>query len=394
MELLSGAFWAGDPHPALEWLRDNQPVWWDEQSRGFGVASHALVKEASTKPDVFSNSGGNVPRAPKLDNMICHDDPEHVRRRRLVNRGFTPRQVRRLEEVVVSTCHRLLDAICERGGADLVADLASPLPMAVIGTLLGADPASWPSLLQWSDDMMEALGGRSTEPGAIERAQASFESFDRFARGVIAQRRAEKGEDLVAALVSGERDVGLGEDALVHELLLLLVGGDETSRHAISGGLRELLLHPDQLDLLQGDRRLIATAVEEILRWTSPVKIMQRTCLVDAELGGVPIPAKSRVLLLYPSANRDAAVFDQPHCFDVTRQPNDHLAFGFGTHYCLGASLGRMEVAIVLEAVLDRLPELRLEPGHLPTVRPAYFVTGIESLPVQFAPTPPRCGVR
>jgi cytochrome P450 family 142 subfamily A polypeptide 1 len=386
IELLSGDFWAGDPHRGLRWLREHHPVWWDERSAAFGVASYQLVREVSRRPDLFSNSGGNVPRAPVLDNMICRDDPSHGQRRRLVNRGFTPRQVRRMDDAVESTCHQLIDRICNRGSADLVADLAAPLPMAVIGTLLGAETDRWPALLGWSDDLMESLAGRSTSADALSRAERAFLEFRAYGRGVLADRQACPGEDLVSALLAG----GLGEDALLDELLLLLIGGDETSRHAISGGLHALLSHPHQLAQLEADRSRIPSAVEEVLRWTSPVRMMQRTALHDTVLDDVPVAAGSRLLLLYPAANRDAAVFAEPDSFTVDRQPNEHVAFGFGTHFCLGASLARMEIATVLRAVLDRLPDLCLAGEEDPPVRPAYFVTGLASLPVRFRPTPRR----
>jgi cytochrome P450 family 142 subfamily A polypeptide 1 len=180
----------------------------------------------------------------------------------------------------------------------------------------------------------------------------------------------------------------LDDDSLVHETLLILIGGDETTRHVISGGVEELLAHPDQMTRLAADPALMTAAVEEMLRWVSPIKNMARTATRDVELEGTTIAAGQELILLYPSANRDAAVFDDPDRFDITRSPNPHMAFGFGAHFCLGNQLARLELKVMVERLLARLPDLRLavDRNELPR-REANFISGIESMPVEFTPT-------
>jgi cholest-4-en-3-one 26-monooxygenase len=216
------------------------------------------------------------------------------------------------------------------------------------------------------------------------------EIFER-CRKLIEERRERPTDDLTSVLVHAEVDGhALDEDALVHESLLILVGGDETTRHVISAGMEQLLLHPDQRDRLVADPEGIAVAVEEMLRWASPIKNMCRTVTRDLSFFGADIPSGRKVMLLYESANFDEAHFDDPERFDATRQPNDHLAFGFGAHFCLGNSLARLEMTVMFDRLLARLPDMALatDPAALPR-RPANFISGLESMPVTFTPTTP-----
>jgi cytochrome P450 family 142 subfamily A polypeptide 1 len=201
---------------------------------------------------------------------------------------------------------------------------------------------------------------------------------------VIADRRAEARDDLMSILVHAEVDGDrLSDDEIVQESLLILIGGDETTRHVISGGVHQLLLHRDQWDRLAADPSARPTAVEEMLRWVTPIKNMVRTATQDVDLHGQHIAEGDELMLLYPSANRDEDVFEEPFRFDSTRTPNDHVAFGFGTHFCLGASLARLEIAAMLDELLARMPGLRIaDPDAEPEHRPANFVSGLEHLQV------------
>jgi cytochrome P450 family 142 subfamily A polypeptide 1 len=216
--------------------------------------------------------------------------------------------------------------------------------------------------------------------------------FRAFQLDVIADRRARPPQDdLVSVLchaeIDGER---LDDESLVMETLLILIGGDETTRHVISGGMLALLAHPDQRALLTGaDADTMATGVEELLRWVTPIKNMSRTVTHDVELGGQVLHAEDQVILLYPSANRDDEVFDDPYRLDVRRAPNPHLAFGFGTHFCLGASLARLELHVMFDEVLRRLPDVELATDEPLEYRPSNFIVGPEAMPVRFSPTPP-----
>jgi cholest-4-en-3-one 26-monooxygenase len=229
-------------------------------------------------------------------------------------------------------------------------------------------------------------------PEQLEAAAVAFGEYWAYATDVIADRRESPRDDLMSVLVHAEVDGDrFTDDEIIHESLLILVGGDETTRHVISGGVHQLLLDPAQWAALAADPAGRPAAVEEMLRWVSPIKNMVRTVTRDTTLGDQQLREGDEVMLLYPSANRDDDVFDDPFRFDVARSPNEHVAFGFGPHFCLGASLARLEIDVMLEQLLERLPDLALaEPDDPPVLRPANFISGLEHLPVRFTPTPRR----
>jgi cytochrome P450 family 142 subfamily A polypeptide 1 len=391
IDLMSGAFFGREPHDAFAWMRAHAPVYFDEANDLWAAASYAAVKQASVDTDSFSNASGIRPKFPPLPMMIDFDAPEHVRRRRLVSEGFTPKRVRALEDKLRVVCDAILDGVCEQGSCDFVRDIAAPLPIIVIGDMLGVAREDRDELLRWSDDMLKSQG--SLTPEHIEGAASAFTQYTEYIHPVFDDRRATGNtEDLVGVLCHAHIDGdSLDDDSLVHETLLILIGGDETTRHVISGGVEELLAHPDQAARLAADpEALMPVAVEEMLRWVSPIKNMARTATRDVELSGATIRAGQEILLLYPSANRDEAVFEDAEAFDITRSPNPHMAFGFGAHFCLGNQLARLELKVMVERVLARLPDLRLgvERDALPR-REANFISGIEEMPVVFTPTSP-----
>ena len=233
--------------------------------------------------------------------------------------------------------------------------------------------------------MLKGLTG--TEEGVV-RATEVFVAYDAFARAAIAERRAEPRDDLMSVLVHAEVDGDrLDDDEIVHESLLILIGGDETTRHVISGGMYQLLVNPAEKQKVLDDPSKIPTAVEEMLRWVSPIKNMARTVTRDTVLRGNDLHEGDKLLLLYPSANRDEDVFRDPFRFDVGRHPNEHVAFGFGTHFCLGNSLARLELVCMFEHLLRRLPDIELAGDDEPAHRPANFISGYERMPVRFSPT-------
>ena len=367
-------------------MRANAPVYWD--GIVWGVTRYDDVKAVSKDPGTFSSAGGIRPQNPALPMMIDMDDPAHLKRRMLVNKGFTPRRVRDSEPAVQRACTEILDAVCERGEADLVSDVAAHLPMIMIGDALGVRPEDRADLLRWSDDMLKGLSTEAT-PEQLEATTAAFTEYVAYAHAVIADRQQAPLDDLMSILVHAEVDgERLTADEIVQESLLILIGGDETTRHVISGGVHQLLCNPDQWKRVAEDPELRPSAVEEMLRWVTPIKNMVRTATRDVELGGQQVHEGDELMLLYPSANRDEAVFEDPFRFDVGRTPNEHVAFGFGPHFCLGASLARLEISVMLDQLLDRLPDLALvDPDAEPELRPANFVSGIEALPVRFTPT-------
>lgn len=390
IDLLAGDFWGGDFHARLRWMRENDPLHFD--GRVWGVSTYDLVREVSRQPERFSNAAGCRPDAAAMPMMIDMDDPEHLRRRKLVNRGFTPKQVRGSEQAVRAAADEIIDGVIERGECDFVTDVAQWLPMIMIGDQLGVPPEDRGRLLEWSDGMVKGLVG-SGSGEELEAATEAYVGYREFAEAAIARRRDEPTDDLMSVLVHAEIDGDrLDDESIIHESLLILIGGDETTRHVITGGMYQLLTHPDQMALLREDPSTIPTAVEEMLRWVSPIRNMNRTVVADTELAGKQLAAGDKMVLLYPSANRDASVFSDPDTFDVTRDPNDHVAFGFGTHFCLGNSLARLELICMFEHLLERMGDLQLVDGREPGNRPANFVSGYESMPVRFTPGRRRAG--
>jgi cytochrome P450 family 142 subfamily A polypeptide 1 len=381
VNFVSGDFWGADPHAGLTWLREHSPVHWNEAAEVWGVLRYDDVKEVSKHPDLWSSAGGIRPDSGPTGMMIEQDDPVHWRRRKLVNKGFTPQQVRSQEAKVREIVDRLIDRVLEQGQCDFVTDVAAWLPLVMIGDALGFAEADHPMLLKWSDDLMRGLG--QDDPEMLTSMMEAFEGYTRYMAAVIADRRTSPRDDLTSVLVHAEVDGDrFDDDTLVHETLLILIGGDETTRHVITGGLYQLMQHREQWDALRADRSLLPSAVEEMLRWVSPIKNMARTATRDVELRGQQIREGQKVLLLYPSANRDAEHFADPFRFDITRTPNEHVAFGFGTHFCLGNSLARLELQVMFEQLLERLPGIHLVDDAEPHHRPANFVSGYETMKV------------
>jgi cytochrome P450 family 142 subfamily A polypeptide 1 len=383
IHLTDGRFYADDPHPHFQWMRENAPVFFDPAGQSWGIARYEDVMRVAKDPETFCNAEGMRPDSPPIPSMINMDDPAHKRRRNLVNKGFTPRRIAEHEDKVRGICVDLIENARKMRSFDFVFDVAAHLPMVMIGDMLGVEPEDRGTLLRWSDDMLHGTSA-TAPPEAMMAAMRAFEEYAAYNRRVVADRRSRPPQDdlmsiLVHAEIDGER---LDDEALLQESLLILIGGDETTRHVITGGMNQLLRHPDQKQKLLDDPRKIPTAVEEILRWVTPIQNMARTATRDVELRGQLIEKGDKVLLLYPSANRDAAVFPRPFEFDVERRPNEHLAFGYGSHFCLGASLARLELRVMFEELLARLPNLRLV-GETPLeIRESNFITGIEHMPV------------
>ena len=397
VNLLDRSLYAGDPFPAYRWLRANDPVHWDPASELWGLASYHDVVWAETRPALLSSAQGSRPKTPPNPSMIDSDDPRHARQRRLVYRGFTPRRVAEHEPHLRAIVTGLIDTVIEQGHCDFVADIAAPLPMIVIAEMLGVPPEDRDQLQHWSDVLISAADGPEHVTAEVLTNAGEYYTY---ANEVIEDRRGCPRDDLISILVHAEHEgERLTQEELFGESLLLLVGGNETTRNVISGGMEALLAHPDQLDHLRRHPEDIPVAVEECLRWVTPIINMARTATEDLELRGKTIHAGEQVLLMYGSANRDEEVFPDADRFDRARQPNPHIAFGFGGHFCLGASLARLEIKVALEEVLARLPDLRLAggagaggagEGTGEGVRrtPSSFIRGIPSMPVEFTPSP------
>ena len=315
-----------------------------------------------------------------VHSMLEMEPPDHTRLRGLVAREFTPRRVEALRPRIRALVDELLDPLADSGGGDLVAGLAEPLPVAVIAELLGFPAADRHLLRPWSGDIV-SLYELEPEPGAAERAVRSSREFDAYLRGLIARRRREPGEDLFSALVqlteSGDR---LSEDELVATAVLLLNAGHEASVNVMANGVLALLRNPGELARLVADPSLAPTAVEELIRYDSPLSLFTRTAGEDVEVGGQVVRQGEVVGLLLGAANRDPEAFTEPDRLDVGRRPNNHVGFGAGIHYCLGAPLARIELQEALARLFARFPALAL--AEDPQPRPTFQFRGCQSLRV------------
>lgn len=391
VDLADGDFYAGDSRAAYRWMRANEPVFRDRNGL-VGIATYKALIEAERRPELFSSAGGIRPDyVPPVPMMIDMDDPAHLRRRKLVNAGFSRKRVQNLAASIESLCDTLIDAICERGECDFVWDLAAPLPMAVIGDLLGVRPKDREMFLKWSDDLVTSLSSKISEVDHQVTIEA-YLAFTAYTQRLIGARRAEPTDDLISVLthatIDGER---LTDEEIIQDALLILVGGDETTRHTLTGGMAQLLREPEQLATLRAEPDgLMANAVEEMLRWTSPVKNMCRQLTADAHYHGTALRQGEKVMLLFESANFDDDQFENPETFDIRRYPNSHLAFGFGTHFCMGNQLARLEISLMIRKVLERLPALTLATDAALPLRAANFVSGMENMPVSFTPSKPK----
>lgn len=382
IRLLSPDFYA-DFDVRAQWMRDNAPLYWDDATGIWGAASHSLVSRMSVDWRTFCSGKGSRPES-SVPSMINFDPPEHIRRRRVISLGFTERSVKDHEPYLRAKVNELIDSVIEKGSCDIVRDIATPLPMHMIGELMDLPAEDHDRLLHWSD--LFATGGSEIRSQVND---AIYEYRD-YIMGKLNARRGCPAKDLLSLIVNADDvDGPLTDTDLLFETMLVLVGGDETTRHVISGGVEALLRHPDQMALLRSDPSLVPSAVEEMLRWVTPVRNMNRTATRDVEVDGQVVREGDRILLLYPSANRDASVFADPFRFDITRDPNPHVAFGaFGRHHCIGEPLARLELRVLFEELLRRIPDLALDVdaitgADLP-MRRGNFVLGLESVPVRF----------
>jgi cytochrome P450 len=323
--------------------------------------------------------------------MQAMDGERHRRHRGVVSRAFTPRLVTMLEERAERYADEAIDALADRRSAEFVEELAVPVPLRIIADMIGVADADLGRFRAWSDALVLAGGGHGDEAAVAETTRLMGD-FLGWLGEAVERRRREPGDDVLSLIVRAGTDGVLDGDARLHldgdEIrdfaLFLLVAGNETTRNAIAQGMLTLFEHPEERARLAADESLWATAADEIARWTSPVRAMRRVALHDTTLGGRAIQAGDSVVMVYASANRDEAVFDEPHRFRVDRDPSEHLAFGFGPHYCLGANLARMEIRAVLRRILRRLPGIRMADGAVAVQTPSALIDGLDTLPVEW----------
>jgi cholest-4-en-3-one 26-monooxygenase len=392
----SRSFVAGVPHTWLAYLRRNDPVYWQDEAGGPGfwaVTRYADCVTVNRDFERFSSAArgtmpfelGDEDIAQQGLMMLNMDPPLHTRYRRLVNKGFTPRMVRDLEESIHRSTDAIIDQVIETGRADFVTDLAAELPLQVIAELLGVPQADRHRMFDWSNRM---VGNEDPEyQDQAHLAQEAAMELYAYASELFATKRMDPHTDLMSVLTTVEVEgENLSELELELFFLLLTVAGNETTRNLMSGAMHTFFAHPAQWSRLREDRSILPSAVEEMLRFVSPVMNFRRTAMVDLTLSNTPIAAGDKVVFFHVSANRDEDVFSDPDTFDLTRDPNPHIAFGGGgPHFCLGANLARLEIRIMFEHLLDRMPDIRQD-GEVQRLQ-SQFINGVKHLPVAFSPS-------
>ncbi len=372
-----------DPYPAYAWMRAEDPVHYNPERDLWAITRWADVYAVARDHESFSSAEGvTYPRVPS-PMLISLDPPDHTRVRQLAARDFTPKATERWRDLVHDVARRMLDVLVGPEPIDLATAYAAPYPVEVIATIMGIPLEDRDAFRHWSDGVVLAFGDLATltEEQTQHMTTSIFEIADYF-REVVERRRADPGDDLISRVAAYQDEGRIEPLELVLFCQLLLVAGNETTTNLISNLVHALIEHPDQWALLKRDRSLVPSAVEEALRYDAPIQGMYRTAVRDADVGGVVIPAGSRVVNLWGSANRDDARFADPDRFDVRRDPDDHLAFGFGIHRCLGAHLARMEAQATLTELLDRCERIELAGA---AARSEHSVLrGFSHLPVRF----------
>lgn len=390
-----GNFVTGVPHEMFDVLRRDAPVWFHPAANGVEgfwciVKHHDLMDLSRDYAHASSALGGitlhdmgEADLEMQRMMMLQMDPPKHTKLRLLVNKGFTPRMIGRLEQHIRDIAKTIVDNIAARGECDFVVDVAAELPLQVIAEMMGVPNDDRHKIFEWSNRMI----GSEDPEYSVEREDAIGAATEMFmySAELAASKRANLGDDIISALLQAEVEGETLSDTEFNLFFqLLAVAGNETTRNLISHGMNFLIEHPDERARLLADRSLLPSAIEEMLRYASPVMYMRRTAPSDFDLRGQTIREGDKIALWYIAANRDEEVFADPHRFDVSRSPNDYVAFGGGgPHFCLGANLAKLEIRVMFEELLDRLPDIELA-GPVQRLR-SNFINGIKHMPVQFS---------
>ena len=401
---LNSAEFLADPYPVYDQMRSSDPVFWSEQNSYWLLTRYKDI--VSLIPNEHLSSNRIVAHADRMPNevkeqfrpffaavsswMLMVDPPDHTRLRGLVNKAFTPGVVANMQSLIQELVDDMLARVEEQGRMDVITDLANPLPAMVIAELLGVPRTDQQKFKEWSDDITKALSGIDSARSKDELftlygvAQNSITQLSAYFKERVNELRLHPRENLLSALAQAEEQGDrLTENELFANCVLLMMAGHETTTNLIGNGILALLHNPEQMEALALNPELIVSAVEELLRYDSPVQKMARIALADIDVDGKQIKQGQLVCFCFGAANRDPAQFASPQELDVTRKPNRHLAFGHGLHYCVGAALARLEGQIVFNTTLRRLPKLRLE-NENPEWHRDFTLRGLKSLPVVF----------
>jgi cholest-4-en-3-one 26-monooxygenase len=385
----------GPPHDLFKAMRTESPVHWNDMVGNVGfwaITKYKDVFDVSLDTKTFAAAPkGVILRSHKPEEyeiqktlLINLDPPQHTKYRRLVSLGFSGKVIRNLEAHVRQITNDILDEVAPLGRCDFVDRVSAELPLQVIVEMVGVPKEDRRKVLEWSNKM---IGFDDPEYGANpEIGQMAAAELFMYANELAEDREKHPKDDVVSLLMQAEVDgERLSRTDFSSFFMILLVAGNETTRNLISGGMLTLMQHPDQRARLLADRALLPTAIEEMLRWVSPVNVFQRTVTRDTVLRGQELRKGDTVALFYASANRDEEAFADPDAFDVGRTPNEHLAFGIGAHFCLGANLARLEIRVMFEELLRRMPDVELD-GPAERLR-SYFINGIKRMPVRYTPS-------
>jgi cytochrome P450 len=383
-DLLAPEFWSDldGMHAFFTGARASGPLWRDERNGLWAVVRHDEILDVERRAEVFTSrpayrSFGD----PNEGDMIAKDDPEHMDQRRIVSAKFAPRSVRemapRLEALIGELIDAMVDAVARDGDVEIVDALAAQLPSRLTTDLLGFPEGRWRDVKGWSERLMR-IDAVTVDNAAAMGMLTAIQEFAAVVFATAEDRRGCPADDLVSSWVGA----GFDDLTMIHETGLFISGGAETTRTAIARGLRVLADHPDQWEAAAADPALVPGLVEEVIRWVTPLNNFFRTAAVPTTIGGEPIAAGDRICLVYPSANRDELVFDDPFRFDIRRHPNRHLAFGYGTHFCLGVNLARTELRLLFGALTQRLTNLRVVTE--PDIEPNIFAGAVRSFRLAF----------
>ena len=394
----------------FRWLRENDPVFWSEKDQLWVITKHEDVVFCSKNQSLFTSAEGVLRGSPGKLGLIDEGEPRHTQLRGLINKGFSPRMVAKLEERFREIAKEAIDEVASLGECDFVEAISVPLPLRLIAHMMGVKPEDYDTFHRWSDHMIGAYG-RFDDPVVTANAGKAYVEYSTYITEVIQDRRENPRDDLVSILtgakdegflvdfeetpeafrdiadtsdLEGEALASVHNDELIKLMVVLLVAGNETTRNGISGGIQLLIENPKERQKLLDDPSLLNPAIEEMLRVTTPIVSFSRTVTQDTELRGKQLEQGQKVLLCYPSANLDPDEFEDPLAFRIDRNPQ-HVAFGIGKHFCLGANLARMEMRVALEQVLKRMKDMEYA-AEGPVLAPSSLVRTCAEMKVRFTP--------